>query len=138
MVETRTFQRGAKRHTDAVGRYVKAFLAENSGLSNEHGRKWSLRLCADVLGVPVTTLHRWVGKVAEADDGVPYKEQPSSAKVRESTTRSVLSKPEERREVIAALPDEVRDELRSELIEMDLPGSTSCRHCAAHCPKGGH
>lgn len=158
LVETKTFLSGAGKHTKGLASYVRDFLVENGGLPNEYGRKWTFQMCAEQLDIPAPTLRRWVKKLpplpGDADllvtDDTPSDQQESAPytddgvtqepavtenqRVKRSVAKSELADPDERKAVLEALPAEVRDEVRGDLMELDSPSTTWCRHCAHHCP----
>ncbi len=72
MVETRTFLSGTQAHVEGLAGYVRAFLAENGGLTNEHGREWTVELCAELLKIPGPTLRRWVGTPDDQQEPAPF------------------------------------------------------------------
>ena len=135
LVETRTFIKGAQDHVDGLAGYVRGFLRKNEGLLNEHGRAWSVESCADALKIPSGTLHRWMG----SDQGVSapvITPQTNRERVARSNTRAVLADENQRRAVISSLPPELRDELKADLIDLDLPGARTMRHGrCSHCPE---
>jgi hypothetical protein len=133
LVETETFLEGAAEHTDGLAGYVRDFLKKNGGLPNEQARPWTAELCAEKLHIPAPTLRRWMG--ADQQEPAPVSNQkPAAQKVARSHTKAVLADPIQRVAVLEALPPDVRDELRAELIDLDLPGTATCRHCSTHCP----
>jgi len=145
-VTTSTFLEGAQEHRDGLAGYVRDFLKKYEGKPNEFGRAWSPETCADALKISSGTLGRWLSDVGyeprDQQESAPYtpeqKRESERGRVRESTARSVLIEPEERRPLLAALPSDVRDEIRAELIDLDVPSeATRCRHCPTHCPEGG-
>src|SRR6266540_4046657 len=139
IVETRRFLDGAMQHIDGLTGYVNSFLAECKGpppAANENGRPWTVESCADALKIPAPTLRRWMGP--DQQESAPVLPSTKAQKVGQSHAKKVLRDPEQRRPVLESLSPADRDEVRGELIEMDLPrDSTRCSHCPSHCPQEG-
>jgi len=132
LVEKRTFLRGAATHTDGLAGYVQSFLKENGSLPDETGRAWTVESCADALKIPPPTLRRWMG--ADLGEPTPFLPNSRSNVTRRSNAKAALADPDQRRAVLESLPTDVRDEVRADLLYLDAPGTTQCRHCSQHCP----
>lgn len=127
VVSRKMFLAGAQEHVDGLAGYVRDFLAEHGGELSDTPRPWTVESCADALKIPAPTLRRWLDQGKPAPVRTPGRRERSSA-------RSVLRDPVQRRAVVEGLPTEVRDELRADLMLVDSPESTQCRHCLTHCP----
>lgn len=139
VVRTEDFISGAADHIDGLAGYVRRFLKKNGGRLNEYGREWTSESCANALKIPAPTLRRWIGEAApDQEKPAPLKDGKAAVTPEQSNTKKVLSDAAQRRAVVAALPPEVRDELRADLIDLDMPRTAQCRHCPSHCPEGSH
>jgi hypothetical protein len=110
VVSTEAFMQGAMTHVAGLAGYVREFLEENKGKVNEHGREWTVELCASRLNISSGTLHRWMG----LDQGKPApvsNQKPAAQKVARSHAKAVLMDPEQAAKVIASLPKADRDRI---------------------------
>jgi hypothetical protein len=130
LVSVKVFLAGAAEHIDGLAGYVRDFLAEHGGELNDRLRPWTAESCADALKIPAATLRRWL----EQGESAPVLPIAKAEQVKVSHAKSALRDPVQRRAVVEGLSTGQRDELRADLISIDTPGSTECRHCAIHCP----
>lgn len=137
VVRSKRFLDEVGEHIDGLAGYVREFLDEHRGKVNEHGREWTAELCAELLGIPSGTLHRWMRVPDQGEPAPVITPGTQRERVARSNTKAVLRDPVQRRAALQALPSEVRDELRADLLDIDIPHDTTrCFHCPNHCPKG--
>lgn len=130
LISVKMFLAGASEHIDGLAGYVRDFLAEHEGEPNDRTRPWTVESCADALKIPAATLRRWL----DQGESAPVLPFAKAEQVKVSHAKSALRDPVQRRAVVEGLSTGQRDELRADLISVDIPGSTECRHCATHCP----